>query len=180
MNRPIVRKTKEQIKELHNKNHLKKYLVYNTFYMQYKKKIRPLSDNKERECKLNDNIFFSRLRNKNATIYQDKNNKKNKLLSIYTNYNNYDPYVTKMMTYGINHTAYNKNYTKTISNLPTIQTDKDDKEGINNKKKTKKYFGIDGDTPLVEDDKFSNFGKTTLNDLYNTTSFGMKTLNTIN
>ena len=177
----IPKETKEkinQIKELQLKNHTKNYLIYNTFHNKYKRQPnRPFSTSAGKEFQLTDKIFYSRLRNKNAQIYKNKDKNNERILSLYSDYSFYNPYVTMMMTNGANVTEYNhKKYIQNETIVPPLD--------LNNKmptikrgKKVKKYFGIDGDTPLIETDrKTKKIGRTTLTDLYSTTSLGMKTM----
>ena len=177
----LSKETKEkinQIKELQLKNHTKNYLIYNTFHNKYKRQPnRPFSTSAGKEFQLTDKIFYSRLRNKNAQIYKNKDKNNERILSLYSDYSFYNPYVTMMMTNGANVTEYNhKKYIQNETIVPPLD--------LNNKmptikrgKKVKKYFGIDGDTPLIETDrKTKKIGRTTLTDLYSTTSLGMKTM----
>ena len=174
----ISKETKEKInriKELQSKNHIKNYLIYNTFHNIYKKQpFRPYSTSTGKEFQINDKIFYSRLRNKNAQIYKNDDKNNERLLSLYSDYTFYNPYVTMMMTNGASVTEYNhKKYIQKGSSIP--KNDKIPK--IKKGKKVKKYFGIDGDTPLIETNRtIKRAGRTTLNDLYNTTSLGMKTM----
>ena len=81
-----------------------------------------------------------------------------------------------MMTNGASVTEYNhKKYIQTQSSIPPIEISNKVPK-LKNGKKVKKYFGIDGDTPLIETDRAKKTGRTTLTDLYTTTSLGMKTM----
>ena len=166
-----------QIKELQTKNHIKNYLIYNTFHNSYKKQLRPYSTATGKECQINDKIFYSRLRNKNAQIYKNNDKNTERILSLYSDYTCYNPYVTMMMTNGTNVTEYNhKKYIKSESSIPPIDI-KLKIPKLKKTKKVKKYFGIDGDTLLIDSDrKTKRTGRTTLTDLYNNTSLGMKTM----
>ena len=165
-----------KIKEIKSKNHIKNEVIYNTFHNIFKKQPRPFSTSAGKDWNVNDQIFYSRLRNKNAQIYKNKDKNNERILSLYSDYTCYNPYVTMMMTNGASVTAYNhKKYIQTESAIPKIDIDniKNRKKG----KKVKKYFGIDGDTPLYDSDRTTHrMGRTTLTDLYSTTSLGMKTL----
>ena len=177
----ISKETKEKInkiKELQSKNHIKNYLIFNTFHNNFKKQsMRPYSTSTGKEYKLNDKIFYSRLRNKNAQIYKNNDKNNERILSLYSDYTCYNPYVTMMMTNGASVTEYNhKKYIQTESSIPPIEISNKVPK-IKKGKKVKKYFGIDGDTPLIETDrKTKKTGRTTLTDLYSTTSLGMKTM----
>ena len=177
----ISKEAKEKIskiKELQSKNHIKNYFIYNTFYNNYKKQpIRPYSTSNGKECKLNDKIFYSRLRNKNAKIYKNREKNNERILSLYSDYTFYNPYVTMMMTNGANVTEYNhKKYIQQESMIPQIDINNNAPK-LKKGKKVKKYFGIDGDTPLIDTDRRTKrTGRSTLNDLYTTTSLGMKTM----
>ena len=177
----ISKETKEKInkiKELQSKNHIKNYLIFNTFHNNFKKQsMRPYSTSTGKEYKLNDKIFYSRLRNKNAQIYKNNDKNNERILSLYSDYTCYNPYVTMMMTNGASVTEYNhKKYIQTQSSIPPIEISNKVPK-IKKGKKVKKYFGIDGDTPLIETDrKTKKTGRTTLTDLYSTTSLGMKTM----
>jgi hypothetical protein len=180
----ISKETKEKInkiKELQSKNHIKNYLIFNTFHNIYKKQpVRPYSTSTGKEFQLNDKIFYSRLRNKNAKIYKNKEKNNERILSLYSDYTFYNPYVTMMMTNGASVTEYNhKKYIKHDSLIPKIDLNNKTQK-IKNGKKVKKYFGIDGDTPLIDTDRRTKkTGRTTLNDLYSTTSLGMKTMSNL-
>ena len=177
----ISKETKEKInkiKELQSKNHIKNYLIFNTFHNNFKKQsMRPYSTSTGKEYKLNDKIFYSRLRNKNAQIYKNNDKNNERILSLYSDYTCYNPYVTMMMTNGASVTEYNhKKYIQAQSSIPPIEISNKVPK-IKKGKKVKKYFGIDGDTPLIETDrKTKKTGRTTLTDLYSTTSLGMKTM----
>ena len=180
----ISKEAKEKIskiKELQSKHHIKNYLIFNTFHNIYKKQpVRPYSTSTGKECQLNDKIFYSRLRNKNAKIYKNKEKNNERILSLYSDYTFYNPYVTMMMTNGASATEYNhKKYIKHDSIIPKIDLNNKTQK-IKNGKKVKKYFGIAGDTPLIDTDRRTKkTGRTTLNDLYNTTSLGMKTMSNL-
>ena len=175
----ISKEAKEKInkiKELQSKNHIKNESIYNAFHNIFKKQPRPFTTSTGKDWSINDNIFYSRLRNKNAQIY--KNNKNNvKILSLYSDYTCYNPYVTMMMTNGASVTEYNhKKYIKTENTISKM----DINSTIPKKKKVKKYFGIDGDTPLYDTERGSpKIGRASLTDLYSTTSLGMKTINNL-
>ena len=176
----ISKETKEKIskiKELQSKNHIKNDIIYNTFHNVYKKQPRPYSTSTGKEWKINDQIFYSRLRNKNAQIYKNNDKNSERILSLYSDYRFYNPYVTMMMTRGANVTEYNhKKYIQTESSIPKIDI-ANKMPKIKKGKKVKKYFGIDGDTPLYDTDRTTQrIGRTTLTDLYSTTSLGMKTI----
>ena len=180
----ISKEAKEKIskiKELQSKHHIKNYLIFNTFHNIYKKQpFRPYSTSTGKECQLNDKIFYSRLRNKNAKIYKNKEKNNERILSLYSDYTFYNPYVTMMMTNGACVTEYNhKKYIKHDSLIPKIDLNNKTQK-IKKGKRVKKYFGIDGDTPLIDTDRRTKkTGRTTLNDLYSTTSLGMKTMSNL-
>ena len=176
----ISKEAKEKIsriKELQEKNHIKNFMVWNTFHNKYKKQSRPFSTSTGKDFQINDKIFYSRLRNKNAQIYQNKDKNNERILSLYSDYTCYNPYVTMMMTNGASATEYNhKKYIQTESSIPPIDLNKKVTK-IKNGKKVKKYFGIDGDTPLETHGRDTkHYGRTTLTELYTTTSLGMKTM----
>ena len=167
-----------QIKELQSKTHIKNYMIWHTFHNNFKRQSRPFSTSNEKDFQMNDKIFYSRLRNKNAIIYQNKDKNNNRILSLYADYTTYNPYVTMMMTNGASVTEYNhKKYIQTNATIPP-SIDKNSKTiEIKKRKKIKKYFGIDGDTPLERNLRgIKKVGRKTLTDLYSTTSLGMKTM----
>ena len=176
----LSKETKEkinQIKELQTKNHIKNYLIFNTFHNSYKKQMRPYSTATGKEFQINDKIFYSRLRNKNAQIYKNNDKNTERILSLYSDYTCYNPYVTMMMTNGTNATEYNhKKYIQSDRKIPSLDINLKIPK-IKKQKKVKKYFGLDGDTILIDSDRRTKrTGRTTLTDLYNTTSLGMKTM----
>ena len=120
----ISKEAKEKIsriKELQEKNHIKNFMVWNTFHNKYKKQSRPFSTSTGKDFQINDKIFYSRLRNKNAQIYQNKDKNNERILSLYSDYTCYNPYVTMMMTNGASATEYNhKKYIQTESSIPPI------------------------------------------------------------
>ena len=167
-----------QIKELQSKTHIKNYMIWHTFHNNFKRQSRPFSTSNEKDFQMNDKIFYSRLRNKNAIIYQNKDKNNERILSLYADYTSYNPYVTMMMTNGASVTEYNhKKYIQTNATIPP-SIDKNSKTiEIKKRKKIKKYFGIDGDTPLERNLRgIKKVGRKTLTDLYSTTSLGMKTM----
>ena len=162
----------EEIRKLKEINYQKNYQIWVTFY---KDLARPKSQKNQiklslhKNPKRNDNFFYFRLRNKNSLIY--KNDNRNKYL------NSFNPYVTMMMTNGTNLTQYDhteyimdNKYSSQTSTIPTQ---------YNNYPKKKKFFGLDGKTPLYDnefDTNTDNFKMSSLNDLYMKTSMGMKTI----
>ena len=121
----ISKEAKEKInkiKELQFKNHTKNYLIYNTFHNKYKKQPnRPFSTSAGKEFKITDQIFYSRLRNKNAQIYKNNDKNNERILSLYSDYTFYNPYVTMMMTKGANVTEYNhKKYIQNETIVPSL------------------------------------------------------------
>ena len=148
-----------KIKKLKLENFLDNYFIHKTFYINYKSPQRILSSpNKEQNY--NNKIFLSRLRNKNVKIFKTKSKSTNRILGLNSDYLFFNPHVTRMMKGGVDSTEYD-------STKYTLSKN----EGIK-KTQTKKYFGISGDTPLM------NTG--TLSDLYSTTNLASKTLSKIN
>ena len=148
-----------KIKKLKLENFLDNYFIHKTFYINYKSPQRILSSpNKEQNY--NNKIFLSRLRNKNVKIFKTKSKSTNRILGLNSDYLFFNPHVTRMMKGGVDSTEYDS--TKyTLSKKEEIK-----------KTQSKKYFGISGDTPLI------NTG--TLSDLYSTTNVASKTLSKIN
>ena len=157
----ISKETKKKIKEIRElqfNNHMNSYFKYTT-NIKFHKQNRPLStDFNMMKTKINDNIFYSRLRNKNCQIY--KNN--SKIASLFSDYKSFNPYVTMMMTKGANKTEYN--HTKYVEYDPAQQThefSRNELAKIQNKKpqtcknKNRTFFGIDGKTKL-EKNLYSN------------------------
>ena len=177
----ISKETKEkisQIKELQSNNHIKNYMIWHTFHNNFKSQPRPFSTSTGKDYQINDKIFYSRLRNKNAIIYQNKDKNNERILSLYADYTSYNPYVTMMMTNGASVTEYNhKKYIQTEAIIPPPIDINNQTTKIKHGKKIKKYFGIDGDTPLENNFRGTKkAGRTTLTDLYTTTSLGMRTM----
>ena len=144
-----------KIKNLKSENYLDKYFIFKTFYNSYKSPKRILSSpNKNQE--INNKIFLSRLRSKNVKIFKEKSKVTNRILSLNSDYMYYSPYVTKMMTGGVDSTQYDS----TKYTLPKNDTNKNSK--------IKKYFGIPGNTKITK--------AGTLSDLYSTTSLVSNTL----
>ena len=158
-----IRERIEKIKETKINNHINNLNTYHTFYHHYRPENykRPNSTAIMKTVnELNDKMFYTRLRNKNIQIYKYDQRAK----SLHTNYKNFNPYVTIMMSNSAaNATQYNKS--------KYIQTNKK----IFQKKKsknTKKYFGIDSDTPLETlQNRNTNY--------FNKTCYGMKTINNL-
>ena len=173
----ISNKTKEKIKEIRElqfNNHMNSYFKYNS-NIKFQKSNRPLStDFNLMKNKINDNIFYSRLRNKNCQIY--KNN--SKIGSLFSNYKSFNPYVTMMMTNGANLTEYN--HAKYVEYDPAQQTQEfsgnnlikiQSKKPQTSKNKKRTFFGIDGKTKLE-----NNFNNTSLKSLYMKTFSGAGTV----
>ena len=168
----------EEIKHLKENNWQKNYLTWMAYYKEYKRpksQKNPIKLTLHKNTKNNDNFFYFRLRNKNSQIYKDDN--RNKYL------NTFNPYVTMMMSNATNLTQYDHTEyvqgnklipSKTISNFSASPTE------YTNYPKKKKFFGLDGKTPLYDNDQFDtntdNFKMSSLNDLYMKTSMGMKTM----
>ena len=162
----------EEIRKLKEINYQKNYQIWVTFYKDLarpKSQKNPIKLSLHKNPKRNDNFFYFRLRNKNSLIY--KNDNRNKYL------NSFNPYVAMMMTNGTNLTQYDhteyvmdNKYSSQTSTIPTQ---------YNNYPKKKKFFGLDGKTPLYDnefDTNTDNFKMSSLNDLYMKTSMGMKTI----
>ena len=172
------RKKIEEIKHLKENNWQKNYLTWMTYYKEFKRpksQKNPIKLTLYKNPKNNDNFFYFRLRNKNSQIY--KGDDRNKYL------NTFNPYVTMMMTNATNLTQYDHTEyvqgnklvpKKTLSNFSASPT-----EYANHQKK-KKFFGLDGKTPLYDNEQLDintdNFKMSSLNDLYMKTSMGMKTI----
>ena len=148
-----------KIKKLKLNNFLDNYFIHKTFYTNYKSPQRILISPIKGQNNI-DRIFFSRLRNKNAKIFQTKSKSTNRILGLNSNYKFFSPYVTRMMTGGVESTQYD-------STKYTLSKKEESKN-----MKPKKYFGLDGDTPLIN--------KGTLSDLYSNTSLASNTLSKFN
>ena len=167
-----------EIRHLKENNWQKNYLTWMTYYKEFrrpKSQKNPIKLTLYKNSNNNDNYFYFRLRNKNSQIYKD--DERNKYL------NTFNPYVTMMMSNATNLTQYDHTEyvqgnrlapSKTISNFSANNTE----YTIHPKKK--KFFGLDGKTPLYDNDQFDtntdNFKMSSLNDLYMKTSMGMKTM----
>ena len=173
----ISEKNKKKIKEIKELKENNWQKNYQTFTMYYKEFRRPNSHQNPFKRKVSsnpkkDSFFYFRLRNKNSFIHKN-DNRNNELKS-------FNPYVTMMMTNATNLTQYNhteyvvKNKNKDfIANVTEY-----------NIPKGKKYFGLEGNTPLLDSDfnetNTENFKMSTINDLYMKTSMGMKTMSGLN
>ena len=175
----ISDKNKRKIKEiklLKENNWQKKYQTFTTYFKEFR---RPYSNKNPIKKKIsynpkNDNFFYFRLRNKNSFIH--KNDNRNKYLD------SFNPYVTMMMTNATNLTHYN--HTEYV--VKNNNTDFDRNITEYNKSKKKKYFGLEGKTPLYDNDLYEtnteNFKMSSINDLYmkTTMGIGMKTMSDLN
>ena len=175
----ISEKNKKKIKEiklLKENNWQKKYQTFTTYFKEFR---RPYSNQNPIKKKIsynpkNDNFFYFRLRNKNSFIH--KNDNRNKYLD------SFNPYVTMMMTNATNLTHYN--HTEYV--VKNNNTDFDRNITEYNKSKKKKYFGLEGKTPLYDNDLYEtnteNFKMSSINDLYmkTTMGIGMKTMSDLN
>ena len=175
----ISDKNKRKIKEiklLKENNWQKKYQTFTTYFKEFR---RPYSNQNPNKKKIsynpkNDNFFYFRLRNKNSFIH--KNDNRNKYLD------SFNPYVTMMMTNATNLTHYN--HTEYV--VKNNNTDFDRNITEYNKSKKKKYFGLEGKTPLYDNDLYEtnteNFKMSSINDLYmkTTMGIGMKTMSDLN
>ena len=179
----ISDKSKKKIKEIKKLKESNWQKNYQTFSMYYKEFKRPISHQNPFNRKLtsnpkNDNFFYFRLRNKNSFIH--KNDFRNKYLDTF------NPYVTMMMTNATNLTQYN--HTDYVVN--NITNNKNTEYGANateyNVPKKKKFFGLEGKTPLYDNDLYEtnteNFKMSSINDLYmkTTMGIGMKTMSELN
>ena len=179
----ISEKSKKKIKEIKKLKESNWQKNYQTFSMYYKEFKRPISHQNPFNRKLtsnpkNDNFFYFRLRNKNSFIH--KNDFRNKYLDTF------NPYVTMMMTNATNLTQYN--HTDYVLN--NITNNKNTEYGANateyNVPKKKKFFGLEGKTPLYDNDLYEtnteNFKMSSINDLYmkTTMGIGMKTMSELN
>ena len=179
----ISEKSKKKIKEIKKLKESNWQKNYQTFSMYYKEFKRPISHQNPFNRKLtsnpkNDNFFYFRLRNKNSFIH--KNDFRNKYLDTF------NPYVTMMMTNATNLTQYN--HTDYVVN--NITNNKNTEYGANateyNMPKKKKFFGLEGKTPLYDNDLYEtnteNFKMSSINDLYmkTTMGIGMKTMSELN
>ena len=179
----ISEKSKKKIKEIKKLKESNWQKNYQTFSMYYKEFKRPISHQNPFNRKLtsnpkNDNFFYFRLRNKNSFIH--KNDFRNKYLDTF------NPYVTMMMTNATNLTQYN--HTDYVVN--NITNNKNTEYGANateyNVPKKKKFFGLEGKTPLYDNDLYEtnteNFKMSSINDLYmkTTMGIGMKTMSELN
>lgn len=164
----------EEIKQLKEINYQKNYQTYVTFYKEFarpKSQKNPIKLSLHKNIKNNDNFFYFRLRNKNSLIY--KNDNRNKYL------NTFNPYVTMMMTNGTNLTQYDHTEYVMDNKISSTQSNFSTNPTQYNFPKKKKFFGLDGKTPLFDnelDTNTDNFKMSTLNDLYMKTSMGMKTM----
>ena len=175
----ISDKNKRKIKEiklLKENNWQKKYQTFTTYFKEFR---RPYSNQNPIKKKIsynpkNDNFFYFRLRNKNSFIH--KNDNRNKYLD------SFNPYVTMMMTNATNLTHYN--HTEYV--VKNNNTDFDRNITEYNRSKKKKYFGLEGKTPLYDNDLYEtnteNFKMSSINDLYmkTTMGIGMKTMSDLN
>ena len=175
----ISDKNKRKIKEiklLKENNWQKKYQTFTTYFKEFR---RPYSNQNPIKKKIsynpkNDNFFYFRLRNKNSFIH--KNDNRNKYLD------SFNPYVTMMMTNATNLTHYN--HTEYV--VKNNNTDFDRNITEYNKSRKKKYFGLEGKTPLYDNDLYEtnteNFKMSSINDLYmkTTMGIGMKTMSDLN
>ena len=175
----ISEKNKKKIKEiklLKENNWQKKYQTFTMYFKEFK---RPNSNQNPIKKKIsynpkNDDFFYFRLRNKNSFIH--KNDNRNKYL------NSFNPYVTMMMTNATNLTNYN--HTEYV--IKNNNTDFGRNITEYNKPKKKKYFGLEGKTPLYDNDLYEtnteNFKMSSINDLYMKTTMGvgMKTMSELN
>jgi len=136
------------IKKIKSKNYLKKYFTFRTFYKDYTLPKRNF--NSPRNTQNNNNKYFlSLLRSKNMKLFKEKSKSTNRLLILNPDYLFYSPYVTKMMQDGIESTKYD-------STKYTLSPNEELKN-IKLNSKSKKYFGISGDTPLImRDSIYSN------------------------
>ena len=171
-----IRKKIQEIKRLKANNFQKNYQTYVTFYKEFgrpKSQKNPFKLTLYKNPKNSDNIFYFRLRNKNSLIY--KNDNRNKYL------NTFNPYVTMMLTNGTNLTNYDHTeyVIRNKQSLPTQSNFSVSPSESNNIPKKKTFFGLDPKTPLYDNDLIDintdNFKMSSLNDLYNKTSMGMKT-----
>ena len=164
----------EEIKQLKEINYQKNYQTYVTFYKEFarpKSQKNPIKLSLHKNIKSNDNFFYFRLRNKNSLIY--KNDNRNKYL------NTFNPYVTMMMANGTNLTQYDHTEYVMDNKISSTQSNFSTSPTQYNYPKKKKFFGLDGKTPLFDnelDTNTDNFKMSTLNDLYMKTSMGMKTM----
>ena len=178
----ISEKSKKKIKEikqLQDNNWQKKYQTFSMYYKEFK---RPIShqnpfNRKIQSSPKKDNFFYFRLRNKNSFIH--KNDVRNKYL------NTFNPYVTMMMTNATNLTQYNHTDYVVNNNINNKNTEYTSNITENNIPKKKKYFGLEGKTPLLDNDLYEtnteNFKMSSINDLYmkTTMGIGMKTMSDI-
>ena len=179
----ISEKSKKKIKEikqLKDNNWQKKYQTFSMYYKEFK---RPIShqnpfNRKIQSSPKKDNFFYFRLRNKNSFIH--KNDVRNKYLDTF------NPYVTMMMTNATNLTQYNHTDYVMNNNINNKNTEYTSNITENNIPKKKKYFGLEGKTPLLDNDLYEtnteNFKMSSINDLYmkTTMGIGMKTMSELN
>jgi len=167
----------KEIKQLKENNKQNKYLSWLTFYRDFKKPKslkNQIKINLTKNSKIKDQFFYFRLKSKNSQIY--KNDDRNKHLEIF------NPYVTMMMTNATNFTKYDHSEYVRTTQMPFSQTQSNFSNSPTecNKTRRKKFFGLDGKTPLYDNENFDsitdNFKMSTLNDLYMKTSMGMKTI----
>ena len=169
----------KEIKLLKENNWQKNYQKFLMYYKEFKRPNSHLNPFKRKFVSnpKSDNFFYFRLRNKNSFIY--KNDNRNKYLDTF------NPYVTMMMTKATDLTQYNhteyvvKNNNKKDSGYTTNITEY-------NVPKKKKFFGLEGKTPLYDNDLYEtnteNFKMSSINDLYmkTTMGIGMKTMSEFN
>ena len=169
----------KEIKLLKENNWQKNYQKFLMYYKEFKRPNSHLNPFKRKFASnpKSDNFFYFRLRNKNSFIY--KNDNRNKYLDTF------NPYVTMMMTKATDLTQYNhteyvvKNNNKKDSGYTTNITEY-------NVPKKKKFFGLEGKTPLYDNDLYEtnteNFKMSSINDLYmkTTMGIGMKTMSEFN
>ena len=169
-----------EIKRLKDNNWQKKYQTFSMYYKEFK---RPISHQNPFKRKIpsspkNDNYFYFRLRNKNSFIH--KNDFRNKYL------NTFNPYVTMMMTNATNLTQYNHTDYVVNNNQNNKNTEYTTHITENNVPKKNKFFGLEGKTPLYDNDLYEtntdNFKMSSINDLYmkTTMGIGMKTMSELN
>ena len=177
----ISEKSKKKIKEikqLKENNWQKNYQTFTMYYKQFKRPNshqNPLMKTNYPSSPKNDNFFYFRLRNKNSFIY--KNDNRNKMLDTF------NPYVTKMMTNATNLTQYN--HTEYVLKKKEKSFVSNPSESEYNIPKKKKFFGLEGKTPLFDNDNdfndinTDNFKMSSINDLYmkTTMGIGMRTMN---
>ena len=180
----ISENNKKKIKEIKllKENNWQKN--YHKFLMYYKEFKRPNSHLNPVKTKIlsnpkNDNFFYFRLRNKNSFIY--KNDNRNKYLDTF------NPYVTMMMTKATNLTQYNHTeYVVKNNNKDSSYGTNITEYNVPNVQKKKKFFGLEGKTPLNDNDLYEtnteNFKMSSINDLYmkTTMGIGMKTMSEFN